>query len=181
MQVIEIVPGQIVTVLGAGRPVVQDGCFLADPSADLLKLVVVERHTGAGGFSLGWVRGFGLQSGAMASSVAHDSHNLIAAGVSDRDMHTAMTAVIDAGGGMAFARDGAVEALLPLPLAGLLSDWPATKVCDRVRDLRAAAARAGCTLEAPFSTLSFLALPVIPEVRLTDLGLVDVMTQSFIG
>jgi adenine deaminase len=116
----------------------------------------------------------------MASSVAHDSHNLIAAGVSDRDMLSALGAVAETGGGMAFVEGGEVQALLPLPVAGLMSDLPAGEVCTRIEALRQSARSHGCVLDAPFAALSFLALPVIPEIRLTDKGLVDVMAQRFI-
>jgi adenine deaminase len=178
---IEIVPGQIVTKRAWGKPRVEDGFLLSSPGEDVLKLVVVERHTGRGGHAAGFVRGLGLRAGAMASSVAHDSHNLIAAGVDDADILAALRAVVETGGGMAFVQGGEIRARLPLPVAGLMSDEPLDEVCRGIRRLREAARQSGSKLEAPFSTLSFLALPVIPEIRLTDRGLVDVLSQSFIS
>ncbi|MCU0723671.1 MAG: amidohydrolase family protein, partial [Planctomycetes bacterium] len=176
-----VVPGQIVTRAIRVRGKVKDGAIVPDPDQDLLKLVVVERHTGSKRAAACLVKGFGLKRGALASSVAHDSHNLIAAGASDEDILAALDAVAKAGGGQCFASGGEIEALLPLPVAGLLSERPLAEVCEGVAKLRAAAKAAGCALEAPFETLSFLALPVIPEVKLTDRGLVDVMKQEFIS
>ncbi len=178
---IEIVPGQIVTKAVLDRPAESAGFFEADPARDVLKLAVVERHTGKGGSAVGFARGFGLGKGAMASSVAHDSHNLIAAGVSDADMLLAMGAVGKAGGGMAFASGGKVRALLPLPVGGLMSELSAREVGGMIAGLNAAVSECGMKVEAPFAILSFLALPVIPELRLTDKGLVDVVSQKVIG
>jgi adenine deaminase len=179
--VIELVPGQIITVKGKGSPSVVDGGHVSNTDEDVLKLVVMERHTGLGGVSVGFARGFGLKSGAMASSIAHDSHNLIAVGVADYDIVAALKALADSQGGLSFADNGTVEALLPLPVAGLMSNLPPHEVCSSIDELRKAAKKRGCGLDAPYAALSFLALPVIPEIRLTDRGLVDVLTQSFIG
>ncbi|MHC4779824.1 MAG: adenine deaminase [Planctomycetota bacterium] len=178
---IEIIPDQIVTRGIEIETTVEDGARIADPSIDLLKLVVAERHRGSGRVASCFVKGFGFKSGAIASSVAHDSHNLIAAGANDRDIITALSAVASQGGGLCFASGGKVRGLLPLPVAGLLSDRPLGEVCAGLSDLRTKVREGGGSLEAPFATLSFLALPVIPELRLTDYGLVDVLKQEVIG
>jgi len=148
--------------------------LVSDPSRDLLKIAVVERHTGSGRIGLGMVRGIGLRQGALASSVAHDSHNIIVAGVTDADMRTAVGEVVAMGGGIAAATGGRIAARLPLPVAGLMSLEPVQAVSDAMDRLVRAARGLGSTLKDPFMTLSFLALPVIPELKITDLGLVDV-------
>ena len=137
-------------------------------------MAVVERYTGAGGTGLGFVTGLGLQRGALASSVAHDSHNIIVAGADDRDMKTALSAVVRMGGGLAVACDGAVRAELPLPIAGLMSDAPMPAIREQMDYLISAARELGSRLHDPFMALGFLALPVIPDLKLTDKGLVDV-------
>jgi adenine deaminase len=136
--------------------------------------VVVERHQATGNIGRGLVKGFGLRKGALASSVAHDSHNVVAVGTNDRDIYTAVKEVERLGGGLVIANQGKVLSSLPLPIAGLLSDLPLEVVAARLEDLEKAAKEMGTKLTSPFSTLSFLALPVIPELRLTDRGLVDV-------
>ncbi|MCZ7569099.1 MAG: adenine deaminase [Ardenticatenaceae bacterium] len=174
VKVIETVPGQIVTRRSAADVRSEDGLVVADPERDLLKLAVVERHHGTGNVGLGFVRGFGLKRGAIASSVAHDSHNVIIAGTDDDDMLAALKAIAAMDGGQVAVADGEVLARLPLPIGGLMSDRPVEAVRDMVDQLHAAFARLGGTLEAPFMALSFLALPVIPTLKLTDKGLVDV-------
>ncbi len=166
--VIEIVPGQIVTRRRDERV---NG---VDTTRDLLKAVVVERHHATGNVGVGLVKGFDLKSGALASSVAHDSHNIVAVGASDAAILTAVGEVIRLHGGLAAAYDDRVLASLPLPVAGLLSDEPLDEVVSQLRHLEQVAGDLGCKLPSPFATLSFLTLPVIPELRLTDLGLVDV-------
>jgi adenine deaminase len=174
--VIEIVPGQIVTKKRKEEAKVRKGIILPDVERDILKLVVVERHKATGNIGLGLVKGFGLKRGAMASSIAHDSHNIVAAGTSDEDIFAAVKEIERLQGGLVIAAEGQVLSALPLPIAGLLSDEPLETVVDRLEGLEAVASDLGCPLASPFSTLSFLALPVIPELRLTDLGLVDVET-----
>jgi len=173
-RVIEVMPGQIVT--GAGEAVlpVSRGEALADPSADILKIAVVERHLGTGNVGVGFVKGFGLREGALASSVAHDSHNIVVVGASDGDMAAAVKQVIEMDGGQAVAAGGEISFSLALPIAGLMSTGPLDRVAAAVRDMNGAAADLGCRLDDPFMTMSFLALPVIPELKLTDRGLVDV-------
>jgi len=172
--VIEIVPGQIITRKRMDRVKVIDGVIVPDISRDILKLVVVERHKATGNIGLGLVKGFGLKRGALASSIAHDSHNIVAVGASDEDIFTAIKEIERLQGGLVVAAGGRVLASLALPIAGLLSDEPLEIVVDELEKLVKLARDLGTTLPAPFATLSFLALPVIPELRLTDLGLVDV-------
>jgi adenine deaminase len=174
VRVIETIPGQIVTKQDVSRATVHEGLAVADPDRDLLKLAVVERHGKNGNLGLGFVRGFGMQRGAIASSVAHDSHNVIVVGTDDDDMLAALKAVEAMDGGQVVVAGGAVLAQLPMPIAGLISDQPIEAVRDMVDRLHAAFAQLGGTLEAPFMALSFLALPVIPSLKLTDQGLVDV-------
>lgn len=175
-RVIGVVPGQIVTEALEEDVPLRDGLAVADPGRDLAKLAVVERHAATGNVGLGLVRGLGLARGAVASSVAHDSHNIVAAGMDDADLALAVRAVADAGGGLAAALDGRVLALLPLPVAGLMADRPAPEVAAALDALNGAARgllRPGHGADS-FMTLSFLALPVIPALKLTDRGLVDV-------
>ena len=172
--VIEIVPGQIITRKRVERVKVIDGVIVPDISRDILKLVVVERHKATGNIGLGLVTGFGLKRGALASSIAHDSHNIVAVGTSDEDIFTAVKEIERLRGGLVIAAGGKVLASLALPIAGLLSDEPLEVVVDELEKLVKLAKDLGTTLPSPFATLSFLALPVIPELRLTDLGLVDV-------
>ena len=173
-KVIGVAPDQVLTRALAIEPTIREGEVAADPQRDLLKLAVIERHTGSGRVGLGLVRGFGLRHGALGSSVAHDSHNLIVVGTNDEDLRTAARALADAGGGQVVVADGAVRARFDLPIAGLMSDRPLAEAAGAARALERAARELGCALPAPFMTLSFLALPVIPSLKLTDRGLVDV-------
>jgi adenine deaminase len=167
-RVIGVEPSQIVTRSERGD--------LADAGAgkDLAFAAVVERHRGTGNVGLGLVRGFGLTSGALASTVSHDSHNLVLVGVSPAEMEAAARAVAEMGGGLAVVRDGSVLAKCPLPVAGLMSQGSAREIAASLQELHAAARACGCLLPAPFMTLAFIALPVIPSLKLTDRGLVDV-------
>jgi len=175
LRVIAVVPDQIVTRQAIESAPVEGNRLVSDPSRDLLKIAVVERHTGSGRIGLGMVRGIGLKQGALASSVAHDSHNIIVAGVTDADMAAAVGAVVEMGGGIAAAAGGRMVAGLPLPVAGLMSLEPVQAVSDAMDRLVRAAHDLGSPLKDPFMTLSFLALPVIPELKITDRGLVDVL------
>ena len=172
--IIEIVPGQIITRKRMEKVKLSGGVVVPDIGRDILKLVVVERHKATGNIGLGLVTGFGLKQGALASSVGHDSHNVIAVGTNDEDIFTAIQEIERLSGGLAAAAAGKVLASLALPIAGLLSDESLGVVVDRLDRVERAVADLGTKLPSPFSTLSFLALPVIPELRLTDLGLVDV-------
>ena len=172
--VIEIVPGQIITRKTVEKVKSKDGLIVPDLSRGILKLVVVERHRATGNIGVGLVSGFGLKQGALASSIAHDSHNIIVVGTNDEDIFTAIKEIERLQGGLVVAAGGKVLASLALPIAGLLSDEPLEVVVDKLDRVEKVAADSGTTLPSPFSILSFLALPVIPELRLTDLGLVDV-------
>ncbi len=174
MPVIEAVAGQIITKKRTEKVKVSDGVIAADTERDILKLVVVERHRATGNIGIGLVKGFGLRRGALVSSVAHDSHNIIAVGTSDEDIFTGIKEIERLQGGLVVVDGGKVLAGLALPIGGLLSDQPLEVVVDRLERLEALAAELGTELSSPFAALSFLALPVIPELRLTDLGLVDV-------
>ena len=171
--VIEVVPGQIITRKRMKKVKISDGVIMPDVDQDMLKLVVVERHRATGNIGLGLVKGFGLRRGALASSIAHDSHNIIAVGTNDEDIFTAIKEVERLSGGLVVAA-GEVLANLPLPIAGLLSEEPLEVVVERLEKLERLAKDLGAALPSPFATLSFLARSVIPELRLTDLGMVDV-------
>jgi len=173
-RVIGLVPGQIVTDSLVEEPTVRGGEAVADASRDLAKIAVIERHLGTGRTGLGLVRGFGLRRGAIASTVAHDAHNVVVVGMSDAAMAAAVRRLANIGGGIVVVDGAQVLAELPLPVAGLLSDAPLDDVVARSRAIVAAAHELGSTVEAPFQLLSFLALSVIPRLKLTDRGLVDV-------
>jgi adenine deaminase len=173
IRVIEIVPHQIVTKEVLETPKIADGKIVSDPERDILKLVVVERHRATGNVGVGFVRGFGLKRGALGSTVAHDAHNVVVVGVSDSDIVAAIRALEEMRGGQVAVADGKVEAALPLPIAGLVSDQPLEIVIQKIAALKSAAMRLGSTLDAPFMSLSFLSLSPIPALKLTDQGLVD--------
>jgi len=173
-RVIGVIPGQVVTEGVILEPKEVGGEVIADPERDILKLAVVERHRGTGNVGLGLVRGFGLKGGALASTVAHDSHNIVVVGTNDDDMRLAVARLVELGGGQVVVAHGEILAELPLPIAGLMSDLPLEEVVRRGGELKKAARALGCGLSDPFMQLSFLALPVIPKLKLTDLGLVDV-------
>jgi adenine deaminase len=173
IRVIGLVSGQLLTRSLIRKPTVRDGVVMSDPRRDILKLVVVERHRATGKIGIGFVQGFGLKEGALASSVAHDSHNIIAVGCDDKDLYRAVRTVEEMHGGLAAVRQGECLAKLPLPLAGLMSDRPLAEVARGWEELRRVARAFGTTPDEPFMILSFLALPVIPELKLTDRGLVD--------
>jgi adenine deaminase len=172
--VIEVIPGQIITRKKSFKVNVVDGFVLPDVARDILKAIVVERHKSTGHIGRGLVTGFGLKRGALASSIAHDAHNIVAVGVDDNDIYTAVKELERLQGGLVAVADGKVLASLALPVAGLLSPQPVESVVVGLERLEQAARELGTTLPSPFATLSFLALPVIPALRLTDLGLVDV-------
>ena len=173
---VEAIPGQIVTRAVDVEPVVEDGWAVAapGPERDLLKLVCVERHHATGRVGVGYVRGFGLRRGALASTIAHDAHNVIAVGADDGSLLTAIATVAESQGGLAAVADGRVLAHLPLPIAGLLSDRPLPEVAAAYERLEASARGLGSTLPSPFGLLAFLALSVIPEARVTDRGFLRV-------
>jgi len=172
--VIEVVPGQIITRKRMEKIKKVNGFLQPDIDRDLLKAVVIERHKATGNIGIGFVKGFGLKKGAMGSSVAHDSHNIVVVGTNDGDIIKVIEQIQHDKGGLAVAVDGRVIASLALPVCGLLSNEPLSTVVHQMIEIEEAVKKLGCTLPSPFATLSFLALPVIPDLRLTDLGLVDV-------
>ena len=171
IKVIEVTDGQIVT--GAGRhPVSTDSTMVeADPQADLLKILVHNRYQPAPP-AIGFVRGFGLKDGAMAFSIAHDSHNIIAVGVSDLDLAQAVNLLQESGGGICFV-SGDKEERMELPVAGLMGLGSCEEMAASYSMVEQKVKENGCRLQTPFMTLSFLALPVIPALKITDLGLFD--------
>ena len=172
--VIGVVPDQIVTESLIEEPSTIDGLAVADPDKDLAKIAVLERHLGTGRIGLGFVRGFGLKSGALASTVAHDAHNIVVVGMNDHDMARAVVRLSETGGGVVVTEGRGVRAELPLQVAGLLSTAPLDEVLERSRACVEAARHLGCELHSPFQTMAFLALSVIPSLKITDRGLVDV-------
>ncbi|MCC6476257.1 adenine deaminase [bacterium] len=180
IKVIDVIPDQIVTAQYHATLPMRDGSLQSDPTQDIAKMVVIERHGRGGGIGKGFVRGLGFKSGALASTVAHDSHNLICAGMSDEDMLVAVNFLRECGGGWVAVQDGKVLASLPLPVAGLMSDRSARAMTPEIEALHHAVKKMGCPLSAPFMALAFLALPVIPALKLTDKGLVDVNKFSLV-
>jgi adenine deaminase len=180
VRVIDLIPDQILTGTAILEACVRDGKVIQDTKRDVLKIAVIERHRGTGNIALGLVRGFQLKKGALATSVAHDSHNIICVGCSDDDMYAASREVEAMRGGLAIACDGEITARLALPIAGLMSDRPLAEIGRGWEDIRYEAQQLGCQLREPFMHLSFLALPVIPELKMTDRGLVDVNMFDFV-
>jgi adenine deaminase len=174
MPVIGIRPGQILTDRLSLEMAIRDGAFVADVERDVLKVAVLGRHSDHGSIGRGFVKGFGITRGAIASSIGHDSHNVCVIGCNDADMAAAVNRLIALRGGFAAAVDGQVTAELALPVAGLMSDRPFEEVEQGLRRLRAAVAAMGTALHEPFLQMAFLALPVIPHLKITDKGLVDV-------
>jgi adenine deaminase len=174
MRVIRAIADQVITRCEIMDVSEKDGFAVADVTRDVLKMAVVDRYTGQARTGKGFVTGLGLRYGAIASSVAHDSHNIIVAGTTDADMRAAVATVAEMGGGFTAVRDGSILATLPLPVAGLMSDQPVETVRQQMDRINAAARNLGASLSDPFMTLGFLALPVIPDLKLTDRGLVDV-------
>jgi adenine deaminase len=174
IRVIKVVPSQLLTGVELVEPTTRDGCIVADPKRDLVKIAVLERHHASGRVGLGFATNIGLQRGAVASTVAHDAHNIVALGVDDTDMAACANRMVEIGGGIVIAEGGRVVEELPLPVAGLMSDQPLAAVHERLSSMEHRLKDMGVTMPAPFMTLSFLALSVIPELKITDLGLVDV-------
>ncbi len=175
LPVIEIVPGQIITKRIDAEAKTEGRFVVPDTERDILKLVVVERHKASGNIGLGFVKGFGLKDGALGSSIAHDSHNVVVVGTNDQDIFAAIKEIERLQGGLVVAAGGRIRGSLALPIAGLLSEEPLETVVAKLEELERAASALGCVLPSPFAIISFLALPVIPELRLTDKGLVDVV------
>jgi len=173
VRVIGLAAGQIVTRSLVAEPSLRDGHAVADPSRDLAKIAVVERHRQTGRMGLGFVSGFGLERGAIASTHAHDAHNVVVVGVDDADMAVAVNRLAAMGGGQVAVADGRSLAEVPCPIGGLLSDLPAEDVAIAVGQTEAASRALGVRIPSPFMAMSFLALSVVPELKITDRGLVD--------
>jgi adenine deaminase len=173
-RVIGLVPDQVVTEALVEEPATADGAAVADAGKDLAKIAVIERHLGTGRIGLGFVRGSGLQRGALASTVAHDAHNIVVVGMDDEDMVRAVQRLGELGGGIVVIDGGSIAAELPLPVAGLLADLPLAQVIEQSLGCNDAARALGWSGATPFLTLSFLGLSVIPSLKITDRGLVDV-------
>lgn len=173
-QAVGAIPGEIATHLLQVEPEIREGSAVTSVERDLLKLVCVERHHATGRVGVGYVNGFGLQRGALASSIAHDAHNIVAVGVSDADILAAIATVAESDGGLAAVADGRVLAHMALPIAGILSDQPLATVAAEYGALEDAARSLGSTLPSPFGLLAFMALSVIPKARVTDRGFVTV-------
>ncbi|MEI7638132.1 MAG: adenine deaminase [Syntrophus sp. (in: bacteria)] len=180
VRVIDLIPDQILTGAAIFEVSVREGQVIQDTQRDILKIAVIERHRGTGNIALGLVKGFRLKKGALATSVAHDSHNIICVGCSDADMYAAAREVEAMKGGLAIACDGEITARLALPIAGLMSDRPLAEIGRGWEHIRHEAQQLGCQLREPFMHLSFLALPVIPELKMTDRGIVDVNKFDFV-
>lgn len=180
VRVIGAVDGSLLTADLEMEARVQNGQVVSDPSRDMAKVAVWNRYCNGTPPAVGFVHGLGLRCGAMGSTVAHDSHNLLVAGVDDACMLAVAHALRDAGGGMAVAASPEKVHILPLPIAGLMSDAPAAAVAAAIEDLTAAARHLGSRLTQPFMTLSFLALPVIPALKITDRGLVETASFQFV-
>lgn len=181
VKVIELIPGQIINRAGSAVLPVRDGAVQPDLAQDVLKLAVIERYGKNGNIGLSFVRGFGLKRGAIASSVSHDHHNIVAAGTNDEDLAACVRAIEAEQGGLALSEDGAPVKVLPLPVGGLLSELPAGEVIAALNELTAAFRARGGTLPAPMMALSFISLPTVPELGLTDRGLVDVAAHRLIS
>ncbi|HYL51472.1 MAG TPA: adenine deaminase [Acidimicrobiia bacterium] len=174
IRVMRVIPGQLVTGTDVVAPAVCDGLLVADPARDLVKIAVVERHHSSGRVGVGFATNVGLRRGAFASTVAHDAHNIVVLGVDDHDMRVCVRRLAEIGGGVVVAEGGEIKGELPLPVAGLMSDAPLAEVHRRLTQMEEVLRKNGVAWEAPFMCLSFLALSVIPELKITDRGLVDV-------
>ncbi|MDZ7330764.1 MAG: adenine deaminase [candidate division KSB1 bacterium] len=179
-RVIGLIKDQIVTQMLEETPKIVDGHVVSDPDRDLLRCYVIERHHASGNIGKGLVKGFGLKKGAIASSISHDSHNIVVVGVNDEDIFKAVTQINKMGGGLSVTCDGKVLDALELPIAGLMSSEPLEIVNAKLQKLNRHTKELGCSLTDPFMAISFLALPVIPKLKITDLGLVDVDQFDFV-
>ncbi len=179
-RVIEIIPNRVGNYERLVELKVRDGYVEADPAQDVLKMAVFERHHETGTAGFGFVKGFGFKKGAMAQTVAHDAHNLLVAGTNDADMALAANALVECGGGMCAVADGKVLALVPLPIAGLMNDLPVEEMAGLVARLSEAWKEMGCAIGSPYMTMALIPLACLPELRLTNRGLVDCRTFRFV-
>ena len=174
------VPRQIINHDTIRELEVKDGAVLADHKQDILKLAVVERYGKNGNIGIGFVHGFQLEKGAMAYSMSHDHHNIVVVGADDTDMALAVNEVARLRGGLAVAADGRILGSMELPIGGLMSQLPAEDVMTRLDELNEMARSLGCRMDAPFMSLSFVSLPTVPDLGLTDMGLVDVLNHRLL-
>ncbi|MHA1927701.1 MAG: adenine deaminase [Candidatus Thorarchaeota archaeon] len=174
MNVIGMIPGQIITERLIEDTKIVDGLAVSDIDRDILKIAIIERHNATPPKGIGFVKGLGIKEGAMVSSIAHDSHNIVTVSTNDTDLIAAAVQIVRMHGGIAIVRDGEVISSLPLPIAGLMSDKPIEEVSEKLKELKQAAKSIGTTLDEPFMAMAFLSLPVIPKLKITDMGLVDV-------
>jgi len=174
MNVIGILPNQIITEHLVEETKVEDGLAVPDMDRDIAKIAIIERHNASDVTGIGFVKGLGIKEGAMVSSIAHDSHNIVAVATNDQDLIAAAVQIVRMQGGLAVVQNEKVIASLPLPIAGLMSDRPIEEVSEKIQELKDAAAVLGSSLSEPFMTMAFLSLPVIPKLKITDKGLVDV-------
>lgn len=179
VKAIEVTSGLLVTKCVDANVKVEDGYAVSNVEEDVLKILVIERHKASGNIGKGFVKGFGLKSGAIASTVAHDSHNMIVIGTNDDDMMKAIKELVKSQGGKVIVKNKEVVAKLELPIAGLMSDENSQVVIEKSEKLKAGEKVVGCTIEEPFMTMAFLSLSVIPEIKLTDKGLMDVMEGEY--
>lgn len=180
VKALEVIPHQLITKSVETDALVEDGNAISNIENDTLKICVIERHRATGNIGKGFVKGFNLKCGAIASTVAHDSHNMIVIGTNDADMYTAAVALIKCKGGKVVVKDGEIISELALPIAGLMSDREFDYVVDKCEELNQAAHSIGCELNDPFMTMGFLSLPVIPELKITDKGVFDTNKFDFI-
>lgn len=177
---LEVIPHQLITKSVVSEVKIEDGNAVSNIDNDTLKICVIERHRATGNIGKGFVKGFNLKCGAIASTVAHDSHNMIVIGTNDADMYAAAVALIKCKGGKVVVKDGEVISELPLPIAGLMSDRNFDYVVNKCEELNKTAHSIGCRIEDPFMTMGFLSLPVIPELKVTDKGVFDTNKFDFI-
>lgn len=174
IKTINVIPKQLITQTIYEKITEKDGYAVSNINNDVLKIAVIERHKATGNIGLGFVKGFGLTSGAIASTVAHDSHNMIVIGTNDDDMYYAAVELVKSQGGKIIVENGKTLAHLKLPIAGVMSDMPFEQVCEKIEELNIAAKQIGCKIDDPFMSMAFLSLSVIPELKITDKGLIDV-------
>ncbi len=179
VKAIEVTSGLLVTKSVEAKVNIEDGYAVSNVDDDVLKILVIERHKASGNIGKGFVKGFGLKSGAIASTVAHDSHNMIVIGTNDDDMLKAIKELVKSQGGKVIVNNGDVVAKLELPIAGLMSEQSSFEVIQKAQELKQGEKIIGCSLDEPFMTMAFLSLSVIPELKLTDKGLMDVMQGKF--
>ena len=180
IHVIEMIPRQIINNHIIKDVSVKNGMIQVDVEQDILKLAVVERYGKNGNIGIGFVQGFELKKGALAYSMSHDHHNIVVVGTNDEDMALAVNEVARLNGGLSVACDGKILNSMELPIGGLMSEKPAEEVMAQLDILNEDAKKLGCNMDAPFMSLSFISLPTVPELGLTDKGLVDVLAHQLI-